>query len=92
MPLVTTGLNLGGEPTVVVLQPQGQVQSQVQVQALPTPRAVPAALPVVEPRNFWLNRTPAEILTWAGVMLGALALIGLLALLIIQMTSRNRAP
>jgi hypothetical protein len=93
-PLIMSGMNLGGEPTVVVLQAQGQAQSQVQaqVQTLPTRRAIPAALPVVETPSFWLNRTPAEILTWAGVMLGALALIGLLALLIIQMTSRNRAP
>lgn len=85
-PLLLPGMNLGGEPTVVVMQEP--VQPSVQATATPAPP--PATLPVVQARSFWLDRTPAEILTWAGVMLGALALIGLLALLLIRVTSRNR--
>jgi hypothetical protein len=90
-----------GEPDIVVL-PQGQAEvaaaavrvqgsegqaAAVQVQIQPVSTPVPPVTIQSGLRVF--NRPLTEVLTWAGIMLGALAVIGILVALIWQASRRE---
>ena len=69
------------------------------VDGTPTPpsgagaqKAAAAALATATPRTGSGSRPLSSVMTWLGVMLGALAVIGLLVGVALQYTSRNRQP
>jgi hypothetical protein len=94
----------GGEPDVVVLPPDQAVQGQVvqgqvvqgaveQVAQGVVVQANPAATPVppvtTQGGLRLFNRPANEVLTWGAIMLGALAIIGILVALIWQAGRRD---
>ncbi len=68
-----------GEPFVELAQP-----------VLRPPDVVITVTPTPTGEVLWFGRRPSEVLTWVGVMLGGLAIIGLLAGLIAQYRNPNR--
>lgn len=50
------------------------------------------AAPATPPAPLWFGRTPGEVLLWVGVMVGGIAIIGMLAWLIRQYQGPNAAP
>jgi hypothetical protein len=82
-----------GEPDVVMVPPgqtdQSALAAAVQAQVQPTPSA-PVATPVSARSGLRIFDRPAnEVLTWLGIMLGALAIIGILVALIWQASRRD---
>ncbi len=71
--------NGNGEPFVEPAQP-----------VLRPPDVVVVVTPTPTAEVLWFGRRPSEVLTWVGVMLGGLAIIGLLAGLIAQYRNPNR--
>ena len=81
-----------GEPEVDMVPPGQAALAAAQPQPTNTPpppiaTAVTAAATQSGPRIF--NRPAAEVLTWIGIMLGAIAVIGILAALIWQASQRD---
>ncbi|MCB0134023.1 MAG: hypothetical protein KDD75_02810 [Caldilineaceae bacterium] len=62
----------GGEPDVIPAQSDLRPPDTVIIKTSPTEEVL------------WFGRSPSEVLTWIGIMLGGLAIIGLLAGLIWQ--------
>lgn len=94
--LMQTPVN--GEPEVIQLPPDlSTATAGMQIAVAPefaaAPTATPTPRPVVElwsPRLF--DRPLDEVLTWSGIMLGALAIIGILVALIWQAASNRPRP
>ncbi len=90
-----------GEPEIFVLPPQQESvqQEQPAQQALPPlvliqPTLTPTPLPTAGPALTTLrifNRPAGEVLTWTAIMLGALAIIGILVAFIWQASGRSRS-
>ena len=82
-----------GEPQVVMVPPGQGALAVAAAQVRPTDTPLPIATVVTAaaaqtgPRIF--NRPAAEVLTWLGIMLGAIAVIGILAALIWQAAQRD---
>ncbi len=87
-----------GEPQVVMVPPDqqaGLAAAAVQLPPtntppLPVATAITAATSVTTQSGLRIfNRPAAEVLTWLGIMLGAVAVIGILAALIWQASQRD---
>ena len=82
-----------GEPLVVMVPPGQGALAVAAAQLRPTDTPLPIATVVTGataqsgPRIF--NRPAVEVLTWIGIMLGAIAVIGILAALIWQASQRD---
>jgi hypothetical protein len=83
-----------GEPDIVLLPPGQTSQNAlaaaaVQAQVQPTP--IPSVATPVSARSGLriFDRPANEVLTWLGIMLGALAIIGILVALIWQASRRD---
>jgi hypothetical protein len=88
------GASINDEPSVEVLPPQQAAQiAVVPTRVLLQPTATPPlplptpAAPAVTLRIF--DRPLVEVLTWTAIMIGALAIIGLLVALIWQYANRG---
>lgn len=71
-----------GEPTVENVSAAGRAGSE---------GLVVSEQPLL-PTTLWFGRPPVEVLTWTGVMLGGLAIIGMLAWLIRQYRGPGTTP
>lgn len=83
---------VNGEPVVIELppQPQGAQIAVVPVVIPVQPTATPTPQPLVQrsaPRLF--DRPLDEVMRWTGIMIGALAVIGIIVALIWQASSRR---
>lgn len=98
--LMQTPVN--GEPVVIELPPDLPAEQlaeapTVQIAAPERVEAQPAATPTPRPlvqldAPLFFGRPLDEVLTWSGVMLGALAIIGILVALIWQAASNRPRP
>jgi hypothetical protein len=90
---VSVAAAVGGEPSVVVLTPGEQAAQAAPAFVQPTPTytpPLPVATPVPAAASLRLFDRPLnEVLTWSAIMLGALAIIGILVALIWQAARRT---
>jgi hypothetical protein len=94
--LALTPTPVNGEPVVIELPPAtATAQPPAQIVVVPARIEVqPTATPTPQPPAFALrlfDRPINEVLTWFGIMLGALAVIGILVALVWQASAR-RSP
>jgi len=79
IPVVSTDSIGGGEPDIIPAQPAVRPPDLVIVKTSPREEVL------------WFGRSPSEVLTWIGIMVGGLAIIGLLAGLIWQYRGSGRS-
>ncbi|HHW87885.1 MAG TPA: hypothetical protein GX400_16975 [Chloroflexi bacterium] len=86
---MATAMDSSAPPTIdpnTILRNQGDpVVENVAASSAQTASATPAA-------TLWFGRAPGDVLIWVGVMVGGLAIIGMLAWLIRQYRGPNAAP